>query len=298
MAALNPVPSTYSLIPLLAVVGETASGKTAAAIEIAKRVGGEIICADSRTVYTYMDIGTAKPLIQEQAGIMHHMLDIVEPGEKFSVAEFQKQAKKCVQEINSRGNIPILVGGTGLYVDSVLYNFHFPKTIDDTSRQTVEQMSDDELTTLMLEKAIDTTTLNTKNRRHVVNAILRDGKVGTREPLLPDARIVGLRLERDVLLSRITQRVDQMFEQGFLTEVQQLAEKYGWDNEAMSGIGYRVARQYFEGGVSEEEAKAAFIQRDLSLAKRQRTWFRRNKDIGWFDAPKDLIDNAIEFVSA
>ncbi|MBP9738213.1 tRNA (adenosine(37)-N6)-dimethylallyltransferase MiaA [Candidatus Saccharibacteria bacterium] len=245
-----------------------------------------------------MDIGTAKPLIQEQAGITHHLLDIVEPGEKFSVAEFQKRAKKCVQEIDSRGNVPILVGGTGLYVDSVLYNFHFPKTVDDMRRQTIEQMSDDELTTLMLSKNIDITTLNTKNRRHVVNAILRDGKVGTREPLLPNARIVGLRLERDVLQTRITQRVDEMFEQGFLAEVQQLAERYGWDNEAMSGIGYRVARQYFEGGASEEEAKAAFIQRDLSLAKRQRTWFRRNEDIGWFDDPKDLIDNAIEFVSA
>ena len=298
MATFNPVSSSQSLTPFLAVVGETASGKTAAAIEIAKQIGGEIICADSRTIYKHMNIGTAKPTVTEQAGITHHLLNVVEPGEKFSVAEFQKLAKKCVQDINLRGNIPIIVGGTGLYVDSVLYNFHFPKTIDATSREAIEQMNDDELTTLMLKKRIDSSALNTKNRRHVINAILREGKVGTREALLPNARIVGIRLDRDVLQSRITQRVDQMFAQGFLAEVKQLAKVYGWDNEAMSGIGYRVARQYFEGSVSEEEAKVAFVQRDMSLAKRQRTWFKRNKDIGWFDEPQDLIDNVIEFVSS
>ena len=283
--------------PLIAIIGETASGKTSVAIDIAQTVGGEILCADSRTVYKQLDIGTAKPSVEEQVGIPHHLLDIVEPNEKFSVAQFQAMAQKCIQDIQKRGKIPILVGGTGLYIDAVLYNYQFPKPQSTYRRETLEQMDDVEITTLLKDENIDIAALNTKNRRHVVNALLRLGRSGTRSKLPKSSLIVGLRLDREVLKTRISQRVEQMFADGFLGEVKQVADRYGWDHESMSGIGYRVARSYLEGSASVDQVKEAFVTRDISLAKRQRTWFKRNKDILWFDNPKLLKKEVVEFVS-
>lgn len=281
--------------PLIAIVGETASGKTTAGIKVAQKIGGEIICADSRTVYKQMDIGTAKPTKEERGLVPHHLLDVVNPDERFSAAEFQALSQKCIQDIDERGKVPIMVGGTGLYVDSVLYNFQFSTKADERLRDSLEQMNDDELTTLLHTKNIDTTSLNTKNRRHVIRAIERGGEAPRNNTMRANTIVLGLRLDREVLKERITRRVGAMFDQGFLDEVAQLAKRYGWDNESMSGIGYRVAREYLEGRASEDEAKQAFIQRDLSLAKRQRTWFKRNPYIQWFDDSEQLIAKAVEF---
>lgn len=283
--------------PLIVVVGETASGKTAAGIEVALKVNGEIICADSRTVYKGMDIGTAKPTKKEQKLVPHHLIDVVEPNEKFSAAEFKRLAEKCIQDIYERGKIPIIVGGTGLYIDSLLYNFQFNNKPDEAYRAQLLQMNDEELTTLLYTKNIDRSTLNTKNRRHVIRAIEREGEVPLNNKLRENTIILGLKLDRELLKKRIKKRVEQMFEIGFLEEVKSLAEKYGWEVEAMSGIGYRVARDYFEGGANEEQVKEAFIRRDMSLAKRQRTWFKRNPNIKWFDDPEELIDAAVVAVS-
>lgn len=287
--------SQYSAI---AIVGETASGKTAAAIDIAEHIDGEIICADSRTVYKGLDIGTAKPTSAQQQRIKHHLVDILEPDQTYSAAQFQIDANKCIQDIQSRNKVPIIVGGTGLYVDALLYNFHFPKHVSSQDRDALEQMSEAKLTTLMLEKNIDSSALNTKNRRHIINALLRDGSVGTRESLPSNVYLTGIRLGREILKQRVSDRVATMFSEGFLNEVKQLTQSYGWENEALSGIGYRVARDHIEGRASEEEAKAGFIKGDLELAKRQRTWFKRNSDIVWFDDPKELVSKAIEFVSS
>ena len=281
--------------PLVVIVGETASGKTAAGIKIAQEIGGEIICADSRTVYKQMNIGTAKPTTEERKAVPHHLLDVVEPNEKFSAAEFKRLAEKCIQEIAERGKIPIVVGGTGLYIDALLYNFQFKDKPDAAYRTQLLQMSDDELTTLLHTKNIDVSKLNTKNRRHVIRAIERGGEVPSNTELRKDTIILGLRLEREELRKRITARVEQMFEDGFLDEVKLLVDQYGWDVEAMSGIGYRVAREYFEGSASEQEVKQAFVQRDLSLAKRQRTWFKRNPHTLWFDRSDSLVLKAVEF---
>lgn len=284
--------------PVVAVVGETASGKTAAAIAIAKRVGGEIVCADSRTVYRCMDIGTAKPTREEQKAVRHHLIDVVDPDQKYSAVQFQADAKKCIQLIQSRGKLPIVVGGTGLYVDALLYNYQFPKQVSDEYRTHIEQMNDEELTTFMVKNNVQAEGLNTKNRRHVINAIVRAGEVGSRQPLQPNVYIAGIQLEREILKKRIEKRVEKMFAAGFLDEVKHLAERYGWEVEAMSGIGYRVAKEYFAGSASLQDVKESFIKRDMSLAKRQRTWFKRNPDIHWFDNSENLIASAIEFVSS
>lgn len=283
--------------PLIAIVGETASGKTAVGIKIAQKIGGEIICADSRTVYKHMNIGTAKPTKEEQKLVRHHLIDIVEPNERFSAAEFKRLAEKCIQDVYKRGNVPIMVGGTGLYVDSVLYNFQFKDQPNEEYRTKLLQMNDEELTTLLHTKNINTDSLNTKNRRHVIRAIERNGEVSVNTELRENTIVLGLKLTKEVLAERISNRVEKMFADGFVAEVKELAAQYGWENESISGIGYRVIRELLEGRASEEKAKQAFIQRDISLAKRQRTWFKRNKHILWFDNPNDLVDQAVEFVA-
>lgn len=287
--------ASLSMPPLIIILGETASGKTAASIKVAQLLGGEIICADSRTVYKQMDIGTAKPTKEEQKLVSHHLINVIEPHEKFSAAEFKRRAEKCIQEIDSRNKIPIVVGGTGLYIDGLLYNFQYKDKPSGALRAKLEQMNDEELTTLLHTKSIDTKNLNTKNRRHVIRAIERGGSVSKDSKLRENTIILGLRLERQELRKRVETRVDQMFSKGFLDEVKELAEKYGWDVEAMSGIGYKVAREYFEERASEEQVKEAFVNRDMSLAKRQRTWFKRNPNITWFDNTKELIEKAVEF---
>jgi tRNA dimethylallyltransferase len=281
--------------PLIAIVGETASGKTSVAIKIAKQVDGEILCADSRTIYKQMDIGTAKPTISEQDGVTHYLIDIVEPNERFTVVQFQDLAQKCIADIKKRGKVPIIVGGSGLYIDAVLYNFQFPKNAGAYSKEALEQMSDVELTSLLNKHSLQNDQLNTKNKRHVVNALLRLGESGSRSQLPSSAIVLGLKLDIENLKNRISDRVEKMFDDGFIDEVMHIAEVYGWDNEAMTGIGYRLARSYLEGDSSIEDVKEAFIKRDLSLAKRQRTWFKRNVDIKWFDDPEDLISKAVEF---
>lgn len=249
--------------PLIIIVGETASGKTSAGIGLAKQINGEVICADSRTIYKGMDIGTAKPSTEEQAGIPHHLLSIIEPNERYSVADFQKQAKQLIDEIWARGKFPIIVGGTGLYLDSIYFDYQFSDGSADKDPQ---------------------------NSRHNKYSSTED-----RKNARPNTSILGLKLDRETLNKRIEERVEKMFIEGFLDEVKMLAEKYGWKHESMSGIGYRVARAYLEGGASENEVKEAFIARDKSLAKRQRTWFKRNPHIKWFKKSADLISEGADF---
>ncbi len=282
--------------PLIAIVGETASGKTAVAIEIAKRIDGEIICADSRTVYKQMDIGTAKPSRHEQTVIPHHLLSLIEPNQTFSAAQFKEMAEKCIQDISSRGRIPIIVGGTGLYIDGLLYNFHFGDKVDAAYRAELEQMEDVELTTILSTKNIDTAGLDIKNRRHTIRAIEQGGKRQTRELLRKNTIILGIKLDRELLRKRIIQRVECMFEEGFIEEATKLFSLYGRDNEAFLTPGYRAAAAFIEGQLTLNEAKSQFIASDLKLAKRQRTWFKRNTDIQWFDDPDELAESALAFI--
>lgn len=231
-----------TISPLVVVVGETASGKTALGVELAKKYNGEIICADSRTVYKGMDIGTAKPTVEERAGIPHHLIDVVEPDEKYQVVMFQRDANQAIADIYSRGKLPIMVGGTGLYVDSVIFDYDF------------------------------------------------DAK--TMKSLREHTLVIGVRRDKDDLKQRIEQRVEQMIEDGFVDEVRALGEQYGWDAEAMTGIGYRAFADYIKGEKTLEQAKKDFVRGDALLAKRQRTWFRRpvyENSIQWVGSQEEAL---------
>jgi tRNA dimethylallyltransferase len=270
-----------SNIELIAIVGPTASGKTGLALELAERYGGEIICADSRTIYKGMDVGTAKPTIEEQARVPHWGLDLVEPNETFSVADFQRHALDAIANIRARGKLPILVGGTGLYVDAVVYNFNLGPAADTKQRQELEQLTTEQLMDYCHTHNI-TLPENYKNKRHLVRAIERKSisTIG-RTPLSPRTIIVGIATDRRVLRTRIVARTEQLFESGVEKEATILGKKYGWKSEAMTGNIYKLLRQHLSGSLTREELKEKFTTLDYQLAKRQMTWFRRNPDIMW-----------------
>lgn len=289
--------SKSSRTPLVAIVGETASGKTAAALKVAKQIGGEIICADSRTVYKYMDIGTAKPTKLEQKNIPHHLIDVVEPTELFNVAEFKQLTEQAIQEVNRRGKIPILVGGTGLYIDAVLYNFQFGDETNPEMHNKLEKMNDVELTTYASENNIHIQVSEFKNRRHLIRKLERGGDKPKQTNLREGTLVVGLSLEREVLKNRITKRVERMFVDGFVQEVSKLRQKYDLNAETFKTPGYKSVSDYLDGKVSLEEAKEQFTKADFQLAKRQRTWFKRNEHIEWFDNLDLLVKRAVEFAT-
>ncbi len=276
--------------PLIIVVGPTASGKTSLAIRLAQQYGGEIICADSRTIYAGMDIGTAKPDLEEQAGIPHWGLDLVEPGERFSVADFQAYAMAKISEIRGRGNLPIVVGGTGLYVDSVAYRYDLAPS-DIAFREGLQALSVAELIEYCKTNNINPPE-DINNRRRLITAIVNHGKSPSKHALDQHAFIVGIATEKNVLRDRIAERTEYMFEQGVVEEARILGKKYSWDGEAMTGNIYPIIRRHLSGELSLEQAKDIFTTRDQQLAKRQMTWLRRNPDIEWC-----VLDDAYGYVS-
>lgn len=264
---------------LVVIVGTTASGKSAAAMQIAQQYGGEIICADSRTVYKGMDIGTAKPSPEDQAVVPHHLLDIVEPNQKFTAADFQRLANQAIQDIQNRGKIPVLVGGTGLYIDAVIYNYSFRKT-DPKVRTALDKLTVTQLQAKIQELGLPLPE-NQQNPRHLIKVLETNGAQAQKQPLREDTLVLGIEVPTDELKARINQRVDQMIEQGLEPEVWGLAEAYGWGAEAMKGIGYREWQAYFDGQQDLEATKALIVKNTWQYARRQRTWFRRNRDIHW-----------------
>lgn len=280
-------------LPLVVIVGPTASGKTALAIELAKKCGGEIICADSRTIYKYMNIGTAKPTKAEQATVPHWGIDLVEPGEYFSAADFKRYADKKIEEIRSRGHVPFLVGGTGLYVDSVIFDYQFGERADQETRQKLQRMSLDELHDYCKKNGI-TLPENYKNKRYVIRSIERNNQKPQKLVVpVSNSIIVGIATEKSILRTRIEQRAEQIFEDTVIDEAKSLGDKYGWDNEAMKSNIYPLIYKFIKGDISLVDAKNTFITLDWRLAKRQMTWLRRNPYINWLaldDARKYLFD--------
>ena len=272
---------------LIAILGPTASGKTGLSIDIAKKYNAEVISADSRAIYKYMDIGTAKPSKDEQAGIPHWGIDLVGPGQDYSVADYKKYADKKIGDIENRHKLALLVGGTGLYVDSVLYDFNLaPKNpnvrlimADKTIAQLQQIIRDNKLQ--MPE--------NLNNKRYLIRAIERGGHPLNKKPISREALIIGICPNKTVLQKRIEKRLDNMLKIGVVDEIKVCANKYGWDSTAMTGGIYRAFKCYIQATCSIEEAKDSFIKSDLLLAKRQMTWFKRNKDIHWFDDPKGAL---------
>lgn len=269
--------------PLLVIVGETASGKSALAMQLAAEFDGELICADAMTVYSGFDIGTAKPSSDERATVPHHLLDVATADEGFAAPEFKRLAEKTIAAISTRGRLPIIVGGSGLYVDSVLYDYQFLEKSDPELRVRLNAMSLTELIELSQVKQLDMTGIDLRNKRRIIRHIENDGIAPTRSSLRPQTLVIGVRLPRETLDARIIDRVDTMFAAGLQAEAWTLAERYGWEAEPMKSIGYREWRDYFDGTQSLEVTRERIVAGTRRLAKKQRTWFGRSQDIVWVE---------------
>ncbi|MEX0749121.1 MAG: tRNA (adenosine(37)-N6)-dimethylallyltransferase MiaA [Candidatus Saccharimonadales bacterium] len=277
---------------LVAIVGETASGKSAIALELARRHNGEIINADSWQVYREMDIGTAKPSSVEQSEVPHHLIDIVAPDQDFTAAVYKELAQTAISEVVERGKLPILVGGTGLYIDCVLFDYSFMPPGKAGERASLQAKSIPELLKQIEVAGYDLTAVDIRNKRRLIRLIETRGQTPKRTPLRKNTLVVGVHIPRAQLRKNIESRVEVMLRRGLKHEVRELAEKYGWEVEAMRGIGYREWQAYFESNQSNQETRRRIIKATLDLAKRQRTWFKRNRDIIWVSE----VDEADRFV--
>ena len=286
-------------IPLLIIAGPTGSGKTALSIELAKRYGGEIISADSMQIYRQMNIATAKPSVEERQGIPHYLMDCLDCGEAFSVADFVREARKQIEEISSRGSLPIVVGGTGLYISSLADNISFTDMISDNSLRTrlLNRLKEEGGQVLLEElRSFDpelADTLHPNNGNRIVRAIevyqltgITMSEHQRRSRLRPSPYclcMLGLTCsDREQLYRRINQRVDRMLEQGLLEEARSILA-LGPHKTSYQAIGYKELSPYFQGSCSLEQAVEKIKQESRRYAKRQLTWFRRDSRIHWIE---------------
>lgn len=293
-------------LPLLVVVGPTASGKTSASVKIAKNlekrgIVSEIICADSRTVYRGMDIGTAKITPEEMENIPHFGINIVNPDQRFTVADFQKYAKEKISEILSRDHMPIMVGGSGLYVDSVIFNYDFTKNDSreqESVREKLNKKSIGELQNFIIEHKIYMPD-NKENKRYLIRSIEKNKVKNTtsdRNKIRENTIIVGITTNKSELRKRIISRAEKMLSnEDFELETKSLFAKYPDDSEPMKSNIYRFAKKFFEGEVDFDAAVNEASIADWHLAKKQLTWFRRNKNIEWREL-NEVVDFSEEQV--
>ncbi|MBR3122435.1 tRNA dimethylallyltransferase [Candidatus Saccharibacteria bacterium] len=236
--------------PIVIILGPTGSGKTSVSIKLAKALNGEIISADSRAIYQGMDLGTAKPTPKERQGIPHYGLDLVKPGDRFTVADWKSYAEQKIAEITARGKLPIIVGGTGLYIDALIYDYHFKgptgKKIGDYEQKTCT------------------------DRKEIKGNYL----------------LVGIKYSDQELRERLKKRIDNMFSEDLYKETKALVQQYSWNNQAMKSNIYQYAWQFLEGKLSLDEAKQLSFYADWHLAKRQMTWFKRTPQITWLTLEK------------
>lgn len=288
---------------VVVLIGPTAVGKTNLSIELAKKFDGEIISGDSMQIYKGMDIATAKISKEEMQGVPHHLIDILEPDESFSVAQFQELVRKKITEITSRGKVPFIVGGTGLYIQAVLYDYQFQETATDTAFRTkLEEMAQAEGTLTihdMLNK-VDSeaaAAIHHHNVRRVIRALevfhvtgrkMSDIQREQKQESLYDAALIGLTMERNVLYERINKRVEQMLEIGLLEEVQHFYEKGIRDCQSLQAIGYKEIYKYYDGLLSLEDSIEELKQNSRRYAKRQLTWFRNKMNVQWFDMTESV----------
>lgn len=279
--------SLRSVKPLIVILGPTASGKSAVGLELARRIDGEIICADSRTVYRHMNIGTAKPSTEEQAEIRHWCLDLVNPDQDFSVADFKRNAERAIVDIRSRGKYPIMVGGSGLYIDSVIFDFQLQPKADPKLRQSLEQLTTEQLQQYCKKHNYGLPENNT-NRRHLIRRIETKGIDVKNTQLINNLIIVGIDVEKTTLRRRIAQRIEQMLEQGLIEETKSLYKNYNTSLESMTANIYQLVKRYLDGEIDRTRLLELATTRDAQLAKKQRTWFRRNPHIKWLDRQQIL----------
>ena len=305
---------------IICIVGPTASGKTALSIALAKELGSEIVSADSMQIYKGMDIGTAKPTVEEMQGIPHHMLSIIEPNEDYSVARYVSEASLIVDEILAKGKTPIIVGGTGLYIDSLVKGTEFAELEEDKEyRSELFSLCEKEgaarlhkmLSEVDPERAAQIHENNVKRVIRALEVYKATGRTITehdeeslKKPPKYDATYIGLMYEdRQKLYDRINLRVDLMEKAGLLREVEEiLASGVSPQATSMQAIGYKELVSYFEGRCSLEEAKEAIKQGSRRYAKRQMTWFKRNERTNWISADKaknlsDILQTSMNFIS-
>ena len=285
---------------VIVIVGPTASGKTSLSIELAKKINGEIVSCDSMQIYKDMDIGSAKPTQEEMQGIKHYLIDVVSPNERFSVAEYKKQAERAIEEILTKGKVPIVIGGTGLYADSLIYGIEYQEIdYDENYRKSLEiqAQTDDGLKMLynqakrIDEEAIKKISENDKKRIiRVLEIYHQTGKTKTeleaesrKNEVKYDYKVFAINMDRQVLYDRINRRVDIMIENGLIQEVENLLKKYKQFPTAMQGLGYKEVVQYFNKELTKEEMIDKIKQETRRYAKRQLTWFRKNKETIWLD---------------
>lgn len=292
---------------VIVICGPTASGKTALSIELAKKVNGEIISADSMQIYKDMNIGTAKPTIEEMQGIKHYLLGYVSPEERYSVAQYKQDAKIAIKEILQKGKVPIIVGGTGLYVDSLIYEIEYNDIkLDEEYRKQLEKIAENEGLEVLYNQAvkIDKEAMqkispNDKKRiMRVLEIYKATGKTKTeqelesrRNPVEYDYRVFAIDWDREILYQRINKRVDIMIEQGLIEEVKGILEKYIKFPTAMQGLGYKEVVDYINGEYTKEEMIEKIKMETRRYAKRQLTWFRKNKQTVWLDGTNDIQEN-------
>ena len=297
-------------IPLIVVAGPTASGKTSLAIDIAKALDGEIVCADSMQIYKYMDIGTAKATKEEQAQCPHHLMDIVEPDCEFSVADYTELAHKTISDIVLRGKTPIMCGGTGLYIDSIVNDVEFGEFENDyTLRRELEELAKKEgpqkLIDILSKFDVESAKkLHPNNLKRIIRAIEFYKVSGIpisehqRMTKLKESRYSAVEFiidrERCELYDRINRRVDIMMNEGLTDEVKMLIGRgYSPELNSMQGIGYKELIAYFDGKSTLDEAVDAIKQNSRRYAKRQLTWFRRNENIHWL-SPDNALEEALK----
>lgn len=304
---------------LIILAGPTASGKTSVSIDLAKRLGGEIISADSMQVYKYMDVGTAKISVEEMQGVKHHLIDVLDPKEDFNIVKFQNMVKCSIEEIVKNGHIPILVGGTGFYIQSVIYDIDFNNEDDNSSvRKKLEEEYDAFGADFMHEKLkkidiVSAQNIHKNNKKRIIRAIeyflINNEPISShnevqREKKSPyDYRFFVLNPPRDILYGRINKRVDIMVENGLVDEVKKLREMgLSTANISMQGIGYKEIIEYLDGEVSLETAIENIKQNTRHMAKRQVTWFKREKGVIYvdpfsFESNDKIVDYMIEKIN-
>ena len=288
---------------VIVICGPTASGKTTLSIQLAQKINGEIISSDSMQIYKDMNIGTAKPDQQEMQGIKHYLLDFVEPNQRYSVADYKKDAENAIEDILQKGKVPIIVGGTGLYVDSLIYGIEYPNIeFDENYRKELERRVEKEGLEKLYEKAkkIDPQAMK-KISRNDQKRILRvleiynaTGKTKTEQEIESrknevkyDYRVFAINMDREKLYDRINKRVDIMIQKGLIEEVENLLKKYNEFPTAMQGLGYKEVVEYIQGKVLKEDMIENIKRESRRYAKRQITWFKKNKQTIWI-GPHDL----------
>lgn len=285
--------------PLLVLTGPTAVGKTELSIALAKEIGGEIISADSMQVYRYMDIGSAKITPEEMQGVSHYLVDCLEPSEEFNIYVFQQLAKEAMEQIYAHGHIPVIVGGTGFYIQSLLYDIRFEKETHDETRMKYEELyrqkGAEYLHSLLREvDPSSAATIHANNVKRVIRALefyelnhypISEHNEEQRQKESPyDFRYFVLTDERQKLYDRIEQRVEKMLERGLVDEVKRLKEMgCRRDMVSMQGLGYKEILDYLAGEITLAEAVYRIKRDTRHFAKRQLTWFRREKDVIWVD---------------